>query len=69
MPMTAYTKVFPSHDLLFILSLMVQSDSSRRLRGLGGGMFTLWGGLIQPKEHQSRTWNGYAHFPFLAMVI
>lgn len=36
--MTLYTKVFPSHDLLFISSLMVQHESSRKLRGLGGGM-------------------------------
>lgn len=36
--MTAYTKVFPSRDLLFIPSLMVQHESSRKLKGLGGGM-------------------------------
>lgn len=33
------------------------------------GRWSLWGCLIQPKEHQSGTWNGYTHFPFLAVVI
>lgn len=37
-PMIAYTKVFPSHDWLFVVCLMVQHESSRKLRGLGGGM-------------------------------
>lgn len=38
--MTAYKIVFPSHDLLFIPSLMVQCESSRKLIDFGGGMLT-----------------------------
>lgn len=36
--MTADKKVFPSHDLLFIPSLVIQCESSRKLIDFGGGM-------------------------------
>lgn len=56
--MAVYTEVFPSHDLLFIPSVMVQCESFRKLRGLGDGVLKSLG-----------TWNGYTRFPFLVMVI
>lgn len=67
--MTADKKVFPSHDLLFIPSLVIQCESSRKLTDFGGGMLKPLGRTDPAKEHQSGTWNGYTHYLFLAVVI